>query len=85
MIVVPAAIPGPLIGVPMVRDPHSIVETVRVLPTTVALNVAQGGAAFIVAPFNVIEEAARPIAIPGYRVGVVRALEIVSYVSTDDE
>ena len=65
VIFVPAGIPGPLIGVPIVREPHSILATVSVVPVTEALNVAQGGTAFTVAPLSVVELAARPIARPG--------------------
>ena len=65
VILVPAGIPGPLMGVPMVRDPHSILVTVSVEPVTEPLNVAQGGTALIRTLFTVIGEGARPIASPG--------------------
>jgi hypothetical protein len=63
--VVPAAIPGPLIGVPRVSAPHSILATVREVPETEALKVAQGGTALTETPLIVSAEAARPTAIPG--------------------
>ena len=65
VIFVPAGIPGPRIGVPIVREPHSMLATVSVEPVTEALNVAQGGAALTGVPFTNVAEAARPIARPG--------------------
>ena len=52
-------------GVPIVREPHSMLVTVSVVPVTEPLNVAQGGTAFTVALFSVVELAARPSAKPG--------------------
>ena len=65
VILVPAGIPGPLMGVPMIRDPHSILVTVSVEPVTEPLNVAQGGTALTTVFSTLIAEEARPIASPG--------------------